>query len=305
MLLLIVLALAAPAAGAQSFDRLVVFGTSLSDPGNAFVLLGSNSVPPDYSVDPFLVPDRPYARGGHHFSNGATWIEQLARSLGMGQSAQPAMRSNNTRATNYAVGSGRARDDGKNFNLEDQVLRFLDDYGWVAPSSALYVMEMGANDARDALVVAAGGGDPSPIVGAAITAIVNNIVLLYSRGAREFLVWTVPNVGLTPAVGSVPGGPAGAAQLAFLFNANLDAALAQVSALPGIHITRLDVNSVLNSVVASPQSFGLKNVSSACITPNQPPFVCRNPDAFLFWDGIHPTAAAHAILARAAAAALP
>ena len=66
---------AAFAADKAPFERIVVFGASLSDPGNAFVLLGTNNTPPDWSMDMFLIPDRPYAKGGHHFSNGATWIE--------------------------------------------------------------------------------------------------------------------------------------------------------------------------------------------------------------------------------------
>src|SRR5437870_5726450 len=45
----------------------VVFGDSLSDPGNAFVILHKVAVPPFSS----LIPDAPYARGGLHFSNGA------------------------------------------------------------------------------------------------------------------------------------------------------------------------------------------------------------------------------------------
>lgn len=300
------LLLALPAVQAQSFDRLVVFGTSLSDPGNAFALRGGVNVPPDYSVDPFLVPDRPYARGGHHFSNGATWVELLARSLGLAPSAQPALRSNSIRATNYAVGSARARDDGINFNLGDQVARFLQDFPGGAPSSALYVIEMGANDLRDALVVAAGGGDPSPIIGAAIQSIADNITMLYLAGARQFLIWSVPDAGLTPAVRSIPGGPAAAGMLAAAFNASLNGVLAQLAAaLPGVQFRRFDVNAILTSVVASPQAFGLTNVTGACITPSIPPFACRRPGDFLFWDGIHPSAAAHAILARAVAAALP
>jgi phospholipase/lecithinase/hemolysin len=87
---------------------IVVFGDSLSDPGNAFALVGGTNTPPDYSVDFFLVPDQPYARGGHHFTNGATWIEQLAQSEGLAANAQPAFRGSSAGATNYAVGSARA-----------------------------------------------------------------------------------------------------------------------------------------------------------------------------------------------------
>lgn len=94
-----ILAARALIAADAPFSRIVVFGTSLSDPGNAFALLGATNVPPDYSVDPFLVPDRPYARGGQHFSNGPTWSEQFGKSVGLGQSVQPAFRSSSLGAT--------------------------------------------------------------------------------------------------------------------------------------------------------------------------------------------------------------
>ena len=66
------------------FDGLVVFGTSLSDSGNLFALMGGVNVPPAYDFeDPLLVPSSAYAIGGHHLSNADTWIEQLARQLHM------------------------------------------------------------------------------------------------------------------------------------------------------------------------------------------------------------------------------
>ena len=77
---------------AKPFSGIVVFGDSLSDPGNSFILsksVGESaylSVPPYTTyVDPLaLYSIAPYARGGHHYSNGATWVEQLARSLAVG-----------------------------------------------------------------------------------------------------------------------------------------------------------------------------------------------------------------------------
>src|SRR5204862_5822095 len=94
-------------ATAQSrFSGIVVFGTSLSDPGNAFALTGDAGTPPDFTLSPLLIPSAPYAKGGHHFSNGATWIEQFAREAGLSDSVRPALLDPN--ATNYAVGAARA-----------------------------------------------------------------------------------------------------------------------------------------------------------------------------------------------------
>lgn len=84
------------------YSGIVVFGTSLSDSGNAFALRGSANTPPDYDVNPLLVPNAPYMRGGHHFSNGATWVEQFARSLGLAGTVRPAYGSESPIAGNYA-----------------------------------------------------------------------------------------------------------------------------------------------------------------------------------------------------------
>ena len=300
---------ATPAAGPQTlYDGIVVFGASLSDPGNGFALLGRNATPPGYDANAFLVPSAPYARGGHHLSNGSTWVEQLALSIGLPFSANAALRGHGAKAANYAVGSARAYDHDLTFNLSDQVNAFLADVGVAAPSGSLYVIEMGGNDVRDALQAYATGGDGAPILQAAVLSIAQHITTLYLAGARQFLVMNSPDVGLTPAVRAAdilsPGTALFASQVTDAFNDSLGDALALLSLLPGIDITRLDAFQLLHNVVAAPSTFGLTNVTTACITPEVPPFTCHTPDEYLFWDGIHPTAAGHAILADDAKAVL-
>jgi outer membrane lipase/esterase len=243
----VVLSLGTPGLSGQeraAYSAIVVFGTSLSDPGNAFALRGGTNTPPDYVLDPLLVPAVPYARGGHHFSNGATWVEQFARSLRLAGNVRPAFGSDSANATNYAVGAARAYDDGRNFNLSDQVQAFLADHGSGAPSDALFVIEMGGNDIRDAIVAYQTGGPAAAqvILQKAITSIANTIQVLYGAGARQFLVWLPPNLGLTPAIRMLDQVNPGAAQLATglsqLFNAGLSSVLTQLSALPAVSIAR-------------------------------------------------------------------
>ncbi len=90
------------------------------------------------------------------------------------------------------------------------------------------------------------------------------------------------------------------------FNGNLTGLLGQLSTgLPGISVTRLAVDQILTAILADPAGFNLTTVTTACVTPNAAPFRCRHADKFLFWDGIHPTKAGHAILAEQTSRVLP
>ena len=60
---------------------------------------------------------------------------------------------------------------------------------------------------------------------------------------------------------------------------------------------QFDAFTGVEKIVNHPRRFGLTNVTEACIQPNVPPFRCRKPDDYLFWDGIHPTRAGHEIIA--------
>lgn len=285
-------------AAAGPYQRLVVFGDSLSDPGNAFALIQRVSVPPFE-----LIPDAPYARGGLHFSNGSTWIEQLGADLHLGMSAGPALRAPGV-FSNYAVGAARAR-PGALDDLGSQVVSFLGDFGGAAPPDALYVVFVGSNDLRDALValsVDPSGNTSFGILDAALGAIRDNLTALASAGARQFLVANAPDIGLTPAVRAQgPAAQAAALTLVTAFNNGLEAILGGLEQNAPVHIARFDVFGILNQVVADPAAVGLADAVDSCITPDtRAGAFCAQPDKFLFWDGIHPTRAGHAILAQRA-----
>jgi phospholipase/lecithinase/hemolysin len=183
---------------------------------------------------------------------------------------------------------------------------FLERSAGAAPGQVLYVIEMGGNDIRDAFQLYATGGNGSAVLAQALVSIAANVQRLYQAGAREFLVWTAPNVGLTPAIRSLGTGAQGLAGLVSqAFNAGLDGTLTQLAiGLPGTSFARLDAFRVLNDIVADPTPINLTTVTTACITPNVAPFSCKDADAFLFWDGIHPTRAGHTILAQETANAV-
>ena len=283
-----------------TFKRIVVFGDSLSDPGNVFVLKGWVNTPPFVYDNPLAIPDKPYAIGGHHFSNGATWVEQLARSFRMAANTKPAFGEADVDAANYAVGGAGAYDRLTYMNLTEQVDAFMVREGGIAKGDTLYVVEFGANDIRDALV-----GDPVKIFQGSFGSIAANMQRLYAAGARKFLVPNAPNLARTPAIiASGPLAVAGAAQLTSAYNAQLASLLDSFARLPGIEIVRVDFYNKVNDMTDSPQNFGFTVVDAPCVTPGVAPFSCHEADEYLFWDGVHPTRAAHGIVAQAATEAL-
>src|SRR6185436_2716554 len=242
---------------ADSPERFVVFGDSLSDPGNAFVVLKKLSEPA-FEVPPFssLIPDAPYARGALHFSNGPTWIEQLSLVDHSLPTAGPALLVP-TVFSNYAVGGARARRSG-DLDLSTQVNLFLRDFRGKGPADSLYVVWIGSNDVRDALQAFA--GDPSGatsgfIVKQAVSSIRDNLLALYGVGARRFLIANAPDIGLAPAVRLQGAGAQTAATfLASQFNAGLEQVLSGLSTMHGAQFVRMDVFTILTNVVASPAS---------------------------------------------------
>lgn len=283
------LAWTAPAQ-AGPYGALYAFGDSLSDVGNvsAFTL--------------GLVPRAPYADG--RFSNGPVWVETLAAGLGLGSLAPSVLGG-----TDYAFGGAQTGTTPTHtvtpLDLGAQFAAFSAAHSSGAPSDALYTVWIGSNDLLGAL------GSGSAAARATADAAVGNVqtVLrgLAAAGARDVLVATVPDLGQTPRLNDDPAAAAAGSALAAYFNQTLLSTLGVDPALAGLDLRVLDTYALIADAVARPSAYGLGNVTDACLsgatnfaggTP------CANPDAYLFWDDIHPSAAAHAAVGRQALALL-
>jgi phospholipase/lecithinase/hemolysin len=284
--------------GEFPFERIVTFGDSLSDPGNAFVATR------DFVVRPFdPIPSAPYAIGFFHFSNGPTWIEWLARHVRRFDSGLPALLRPGL-FTDYAIGGARARPPADPVDLDTEIKLFLGDFADSASPDALYAVWIGANDLRDALEDPLNAG---AIVTAALQAIGAGLQQLYDAGARSFLVVNQPNLAIAPAINTQPPEVLAAARaLSQLYHGGLEQILQGLEAQDAeIVIARLDVFTILDDAVADPASVGLTNVTDSCITPYViVGAICRHPNQYLFWDYIHPTTQAHRLLSEDAATVL-
>ena len=296
-------------------ERLVVFGDSLSDPGNFFLATGQSVTAPFAPI-----PDAPYgsldddddsdSKGGFRFSNGPTWAEQLAGELDTRGSGKPALKRPG-KFTNYAFGRARARPNAITFpmfDLKHQRDLFLADFG-AAPPDAVYVVWIGTNDVRDGLGALLQfdptGALTEQIFTEALTAIGEHIFVLWQHGARNFLVLNVPDLSITPGVSGLPTEPVNipaiAQALTFSFNSNLADTLDGLETMLGVQIARLDTFTLLNTVVAAPQVFGFTNVAEPCLTFFvAEDFLCDKPRRYLFLDAAHPTARGHRVVAGAA-----
>ncbi len=269
----------AGAAQAQQFSSFVVFGDSLSDSGN---VAAASSLPPGNSFttnpDPvaaqiiaaaFGLPSGPSLLGGPNFAWGGACVR-----------AAPAPCLNPVP------------------NIPTQVTQYLSLTGGVADPNALYSIWGGAND----IFVALGNpGTAQANTVAAATAYVQQIARLQGAGARYVVVYNLPNLGATPQFGASPTTAASVSQITVVYNSALDAGLATL----GNGLISINTFGLITEITLNPSLYGFTNitgtacgaVSSVACGPGNYVTPTAN-QTYLFADGVHPTGAAHAILAN-------
>ncbi len=293
----------APQPTAQG-GELYVFGDSLSDNGNLFTFVGGTSSPifsPDPADSPRL-PTPPYYAG--RATNGPVWVESLAGKLGLA-SPQPWISGGTNYSFIAAVTGAGSSSPYPIPTITGQVDIFLRDSIAVAPDD-LFVVWGGANDFFY--------GQTDWTV--PVSNLVNAIEQLHDQaGASRFLIPNLPPLGRTPT-----GALLDADQYDFLseqFNVLLSTELATLRDSLGVTVYEFDVYDQFEQMLADPAAYGLTNVTQPSLVLNEDPSselfgyptypytLQYDPDESLFFDGVHPTALGHELLARAAARAVP
>jgi cholinesterase len=218
------------------------------------------------------------------FSNGPVAVELLADRLRLPASGR----------VNYAVGGattgvGNLLDGGTVTTASPRggmTTQLNDTIATLMPEDAMFVVWGGPND-----FLAPDPSDifPDEVVVRAVNNLADIVQRLQAAGAEHILVPGLPNLGLTPYYLGLPSPAAEqATALSIGFNDLLKARLP-----PGV--IYFDTAGLMQQVVDDPAAFGFTNVTGSCLTTSG---ACSNPNQYLFWDGFHPTTAAHQILAE-------
>lgn len=276
--------LSASAAFALPYSNFVVFGDSLSDPGNDY-RISTNADP----TKPF--PPPPYFQG--HFSNGITAPEYVelhglpTQNFAQGGATTGALNIDEGRCipTRDCLSPGNYQlQPGLFSGIQTQIGQYLAS-GPSNIGSTLFYLQGGANN------FFAGG----PAIGAIVPDLANEIGLLIAAGAQHIVLANVPNITRTPFGQSLPAADQAAlAQGLSLVNGGI----AQIwTQLAGIVIP-LDTFGLINAVLDDPATFGFSNTTGFCRG------LASGCSGYVFFDELHPTTAVHAIVgARIADAA--
>ena len=287
-------------AQAPQINAFFVFGDSLSDTGNLWLL--TKAVGQDPAVPPSETPHMTYFQ--RRFSNGPVAFEYLWDLITSkpGDDVKPflaTLKVPQRGAVSFAFGAsgtgflepvpGPLFVPGLNGQVElfGAALR-----GKKPPRRALYAIFTGANDYL-------GTSDEPLAPPVVVENIVKAVQRLYALGARHVMVLNLPDLGLIPLVPEEVK-PAWS-QLTGFHNLLLAQALNGLAAsLPDLRLIPVDVFTFTQNLAADADlSPALPYPDAICLFTD--PASCTDVSfdvdpKFFFWDAEHPTTATHAAL---------
>lgn len=299
---------------AAPLQKVVIFGDSLSDNGNLYRISNHE-----------LPPSPPYFQG--HFTNGKVWIENLVATF---FSVDPESHLQDFACGGAVVSSKIPTDnstEGRIQNLYDQLKQYFTQLDH-ASEDTLYVLWIGANNYFNI------PEDFEPVLQEVIQGTQNSLEFLVHRGAKNIMVVNLPDLGQTPdAIEDRANDPSSSlsSRLTLVSEKHNEMLRTSFDTLqskyPDVKWVFFDVNRIFKDVISNPASYGFSNVTQTCplemnklsLNANKkvsnkrnfvslistiPPQVPVKCEGYLFFDPVHPTAAAHQQIAVKAIEAL-
>ena len=292
----------AGAAQAQPFNAVVVFGDSLSDPGNAADLQNRQA------------PPRLQYPEGTNFSTNPDWVwtQYIEKFYG----GPGKYRSLEKGGTNYAMGGacistepGSTKGCNQQGSAQSQIMRHLADHGGADPDS-LYILWGGSNDltlvGSEGSLTAVGQalalGSPSAVTDSVhvLSNQLNNLSRRSRRAARDYLqqikflqdqgaetivILNMPPLGLTPGVRQISealSNPPASLEDLIMNLVSDDPKLESISTFINDHgvdefnqtlvdglkeldhgIIAIDVHRFVEGIVKDPEHHGFTNITQA------------------------------------------
>lgn len=279
----------------RTFTNQYTFGDSLSDNGNLLAATTALGAPN---------PPAPYFQG--RFSSGRVFTELLGNTVAVSATAPATVKSSLNFAYGGAVASGSSTLPP---SMSVQLALFR--ARAITPvKTDLFTILFGANDVLPALVSPATPANPASLDLAgsnAAISVAGGVQSLIGFGAKNIVVGGLPNIGATPRAQA--GGSTGVAlglRATNAFNNELTnrlRAIAGSAAAADVNILYLDLQSLIDRVVLDYKALGFSNVTSFVLAPAAAGGG-GDPNNYVFFDDIHPTAKTHALLAQAITEAL-
>lgn len=270
-----------------TFNNVITFGDSLSDAGNLSLYVVPSFQPPQkFTTNP-----------------GNVTVQNVASALGYSLTASLAG------GNDYAWGGAGINNNSPGTptgvpTITTQITTYLAGHPSL-DSHALYTMWGGANDIFYATTTPATA--QTQIVAAAQQE-VKLIGQLQSAGAKNIVVFNLPNIGLTPE--AQEAGSSAASQLTTLsviYNGQLNAGIANL----GKGIIPVNAFALLSQVIANPGAYGFTNVTTPACGVGSSSVLCGpqgsglpytyapgTNQSYLFADGVHPTTGADVMLSQ-------
>ncbi|KAI9298961.1 hypothetical protein K502DRAFT_357995 [Neoconidiobolus thromboides FSU 785] len=265
------------------YDQLYIFGDSLSDYDNTYVL--SNHSSPN---------DKYYYNG--RYSNGPTWIERLGKKLSIPNVksfAYAAATSDNIEFPATLVPGGVP-------GAIQQVNEFVKYYNGHKKNGKL---------PKSPLVSFAFGGNDFPSPGSSPQKMVNNleksiVKIINEKSLNNFLIMTTTPLDITPQVKSLPKEH----QIQFeLITKQIGTLWSEAinrlrKNYPKIRIYTFDSRDILLKLTKQKTTEGVSidEVNGSCLVKQETGEnslttynVCSDPDKYIFYDSIHPTSNTH------------